>query len=103
MSIMVEFSIIPVGNGPSVGHVIARIMKIVVESGVSYKANPMGTVVEGDWETVMALIRKCHEEAMRDAERVVTQIKIDDRKNGGRRMDKKLGSVEQKLGMTLNK
>jgi uncharacterized protein (TIGR00106 family) len=103
MSTMAEFSIVPMGSGPSVGSVIARIMKVVAESGVSYKANPMGTVLEGDWDTVMGLIKKCHEEAMRDSERVITNIKIDDRKGGDPRMEKKLGSVEQRLGMTLKK
>jgi uncharacterized protein (TIGR00106 family) len=100
---MVEFSIVPMGRGTSVSPVIARILKMVAESGVSYKANPMGTVLEGDWESVMTLIRKCHAEAMRDSERVITDIKIDDRKGGGQRMEKKLGSMEQRLGMTLNK
>lgn len=103
MSTMAEFSVVPMGKGPAVGQVIARIMKIVAESGVSYKANPMGTVLEGDWEAVIGLIRKCHEEAMLDAERVITQIKIDDRKGGGQRMEEKLRSVERRLGMTLDK
>lgn len=103
MSIMAEFSIVPMGKGASVSPVIARVLKIVAESGVSYKANPMGTVLEGDWETVMGLIRRCHEEAMRDSARVITNIKIDDRKGGGQRMEKKLASVEQALGLTLHK
>jgi uncharacterized protein (TIGR00106 family) len=100
---MVEFSIVPLGTGPSVSPVIARVLKIVVESGVPYKANPMGTVMEGEWGQLMDVVRKCHDEAMRDAARVVTSIKIDDYKGKGNRLEKKLESVEQKLGRKLDR
>jgi uncharacterized protein (TIGR00106 family) len=86
-----------------VSPVIARVLKIVMDSGVRYKANPMGTVVEGEWGELIGLIRQCHEEAMKDAERVVTSIKIDDYPVKGNRLDRKLESVEQKLGAKLNR
>lgn len=100
---MVEFSVVPLGKGASVSPVIARVMKIIIESGMPYKANPMGTVIEGEWDQVMALIRKCHDEALRDAARVVTSVKIDDYKGRGSRLEAKLESVEQKLGKKLNR
>jgi uncharacterized protein (TIGR00106 family) len=100
---MIEFSVVPLGKGASVSPVIARVMKIVVDSGVMYKANPMGTVIEGEWDVLMGLIRKCHEEAMQDADRVVTNIKIDDYRGKGDRLDTKLESVEQKLGAKLKR
>jgi len=103
MSILVEFSIVPLGKGASVSPVVARVLKIVVESGISYKANPMGTVLEGEWDRVMGIIKECHLEVMKDADRAVTSIKIDDRKGKGERIEKKLESVEQKLGMKLQK
>lgn len=100
---MVEFSIVPLGTGASVSSVIARVMRIIMESGVRYKANPMGTVIEGEWGQLMDLIRKCHDEALKDADRVVTAIKIDDYKGKGPRLDTKLESVEQKLGKKLDR
>jgi len=100
---MIEFSIVPLGTGASVSPVIAQVMKIIVESGVRYKANPMGTVIEGEWGRLIDLVKKCHDEAMKDAERVVTNIKIDDYKGKGDRLEKKLESVEQKLGQKLNR
>ena len=103
MSVLAEFSIVPLGAGASVSPFVAEVMKIVEESGVSYKANPMGTVLEGEWDKVMDVIKKCHEEVMKDAERVLTSIKIDDRKGKEQRIEKKLESVEQKLGMKLKK
>ena len=100
---MIELSVVPLGKGASVSAAVARVMQIIMDSGIPYKANPMGTVIEGDWEQVMALVRKCHDEAMKDADRVVTTIKIDDYKGKGARLEKKLESVEQKLGRKLNR
>ncbi len=100
---MVEFSIVPLGTKVSISPVIAEIMKIVVASGVSYRANAMGTILEGEWDAVMSVVKNCHDLVMQDAERTITTIKIDDRKGSDARMDKKLESVEQKLGMVLKK
>jgi len=102
MSVMVEFSVVPVGKGASLSPVVARVLQIVAKSGVRYRANPMGTVLEGSWEEIMGVIKQCHDEVMKDAERAVTSIKIDDRKGKDGRMENKLASVEQKLGMKLN-
>jgi len=103
MSVMVEFSIVPLGKGDSLSPVVARVLKIVAESGVDYRANPMGTVLEGTWDEVMGVIKKCHDAAMEEGGRVVTSIKVDDRKGNERRMKEKLGSVERKLGIKLKK
>ena len=101
MSVMVEFSVVPIGQGVSLSPVIARVLKIVSESGVSYKANPMGTVLEGSWNDVMSIVKKCHDEVMKEAQRAVTTIKIDDRKGADDRMDKKLASLEHRMGNKL--
>jgi uncharacterized protein (TIGR00106 family) len=103
MSVLVEFSVVPIGAGVSVSPQIARVLKIVAGSGLSYKANPMGTVLEGDWDAVMGVVKKCHAEVMKDAERAITSIKVDDRKGKEERLEKKLESVEKKLGMKLKK
>ena len=103
MSMLVEFSVVPIGTGVSISPQIAKVLKIVAESGVRYKANPMGTVLEGEWDTVMTVVKKCHHEVIKDTERVLTTITIDDRKGREQRIDKKIESVEQKLGMKLNR
>ena len=103
MSIVVEFSIVPLGKETSVSAAVASVLKIVAESGVPYKVNPMGTVLEGDWSTVMGLIQRCHEAVLQDSDRVLTSIRIDDRKGSGARMEQKLDSVEKKLGLKLNR
>ena len=98
---LVEFSIVPVGKGASVGSYIAKVIKIVENSGLPYKLNPMGTVVEGKWDELMALIKRCHRVVLRDGERVVTTIKIDDRKGRSNMIDGKIVSLEKRLKKSL--
>ena len=100
---LAQFSIVPVGSSVSLSPAVARVLRIGVESGIVYKANPMGTVLEGDWDTVMGVIRQCHHEALKEGERVLTNISIDDRRTGEGRIEKKLESVEQKLGIKLKR
>ncbi len=100
---LAEFSIVPVGVGSSIGDRLAEVLKIVDASGLPYKVNPMGTVVEGEWNEVMSLVRKCHEAIMKNGERALTAISIDDRKGRPNRIEEKVKSVEKRLGKALKK
>jgi len=100
---IVEFSIIPVGTKNSIGGQVAKVLKIVDESGLPYKVNPMGTVVEGSWNDVMGLIKKCHEIVIKSNDRVITTISIDDRKGKSNRINEKVKSLEKRIGKTLKK
>jgi uncharacterized protein (TIGR00106 family) len=100
---LVEFSIIPIGKGPSIGDDIADVLVIVVNSKLPYKINPMGTVVEGNWDEVVRLIKKCHNTVLKNSERVLTTISIDDRKEKTNRIEEKVRSVEKRLHRTLRK
>jgi uncharacterized protein (TIGR00106 family) len=100
---LVEFSIIPIGVGSSLSAHLAEVLKIVDASGLPYKLNPMGTVIEGEWDETMKLIRKCHKAVMKTGERTVTIISIDDRKGKTNRIEAKVKSVEKRLGKSLKK
>ncbi len=100
---LIEFSIVPVGSGSSIGDRLAEVLKIVDESGLPYKVNPMGTVVEGEWDELFRLVRKCHRTVMKKEERAVTTISIDDRKKRPNRIEEKVKSVEKRLGKSLKK
>ncbi|GAB4546490.1 MAG: MTH1187 family thiamine-binding protein [Thermodesulfovibrionia bacterium] len=100
---LVEFSIVPIGRGSSIGDEIAKVMRIVDSSGMPYKINPMGTVVEGKWDDVMGLIKRCHNAVLKSGERVITTISIDDRKGKPNRIEEKVRSVERRLGKELKK
>lgn len=100
---LIGFSVVPLGVGSSIGEQVAEVMKIVDASGLSYKVNPMGTVVEGEWDEVMNIVKKCHAAVMKSAERALTSISIDDRKGRAGRMEEKVKSVERRIGRSLKK
>jgi uncharacterized protein (TIGR00106 family) len=100
---LVEFSIIPIGVGSSIGDQLAEVLKIVDSSGLPYKINPMGTVVEGEWDEIIKLIKNCHMTMMKYAERAVTTISIDDRKEKPDRINQKIKSIEKRIGKSLKK
>ncbi len=100
---LAEFSIFPLGKGESVSNYVGRILNIVDKSGLDYKLTAMGTIVEGDFEKVMSLIIKCHKAMLKDCERVVTNIRIDDRKGRKKAILRKLKSVEKAVGRKLRK
>lgn len=100
---LAEFSIIPIGAGSSIGDQLAEVLRIVDASGLPYKINPMGTVVEGEWDEVIRLIKKCHKTVMKSGERAVTTISIDDRKGKPNRLDQKVKSIEKRIGKSLKK
>ncbi|MBI1910667.1 MAG: MTH1187 family thiamine-binding protein [Deltaproteobacteria bacterium] len=101
---LAEFNIVPVGKGESMGDAIASVLKIVDDSGLPYKANAMATVVEGGWDDVMNLIKRCHEEVMKSAPRIITHIQIDLRPSKPLdRLTEKLRSVEKRLGKEVKK
>jgi len=96
-----EFSITPIGKGSSVGTYVARCLDIVDRSGVPYRLNAMGTVVEGELGVVFKLIARCHKAVAEDCERVSTIVKIDDRKGTSGQLDAKVKDVERRLGRKL--
>lgn len=98
-----EFSIVPLGKGEGLAGAVARILDIVDRSGISYQATAMGTLVEGEWDDVIALIRECHAEMRKHAPRVLTRISIDDREKARGRLKGKIEDVERILGRELRK
>jgi len=100
---LVEFSVVPLGSGSSLSSRVAEVLGLVDASGLAYKVTPMGTIVEGTWDEVFRLIKRCHRIALQQEERVLTTIRIDDRKGAANRIDAKVRSVEKKLGKALKK
>jgi uncharacterized protein (TIGR00106 family) len=101
---IVEFSITPIGRGEGLSEEIARVLDLVDKSGLEYRLTPMGTIVEGDWDEVFALIKRCHEAMLERANRVSTWVHIDDRKGVPKdRIRHKVEAVERRLGRSLKK
>ena len=97
MSTIVEFSIFPLGKGESLSPYVARALKLIQDSGLPYELNPMGTCVEGEWNDVMALVKRCFQALEKDCNRITLSLKADYRKGPAGRMISKVVSVREKL------
>ncbi len=98
---LAQVSIVPVGTGEEMKELIAKALKIIDKSELDYQLTSMGTIIEGEWEEILALIKKCHDEVKNFAVRVVTNILIDDRKDMTGRLKGKVLEVEYALGEAL--
>lgn len=94
---LAEFSVYPM-DAAHISKDVARMVEILESSGLEYRLGPMGTSVEGDWPAVMQVIQRCHQAAVQGHARVITNIVIDDRKEGGHHLDEMIASVEEHLG-----
>ncbi len=100
---LMEFSIFPVDKGVSLSPYVARALYIVEKSGLGYRLNPMGTVVEGEWEDLLKLLTGCLRELERDSERISLQVKFDHRKGVSGAISSKIKSVQEKAGREFNR
>lgn len=97
---IVEVSIVPIGTETtSLSNYVAGALKVLQdEKDVKYEITAMGTILEGELDTLLAVIQKMHQSAFDGgARRVVTTIKIDDRRDKRTSISYKLASVKRKL------
>lgn len=98
---MMDISIVPVGTqSPSVSQYVADAVRILRgEPGIKYELTAMGTIIEGDLEHLLILAGKMHQSAFNaGVKRVVTTIRIDDRRDKPLTIQGKIKSVKEKLG-----
>lgn len=94
-----EISILSLGRpGTSASEFVAAAIRVARESGLSYQLTAMGTILEGDLETVLDVARRMHEAPFAmGIQRVYSVIKIDDRRDRESTLDGKVRSVEERL------
>jgi uncharacterized protein (TIGR00106 family) len=98
VSVLVAFSVTPLGTGEGVGEIVAEAVKVVRDSGLANKTDSMFTVIEGDtWAEVMAVVERAVEAVAARASRVSVVIKADWRAGVSNAMTGKPESVERYL------
>ena len=99
--VLLEMTMSPTGKGESLSPYVARVLKVIDESEITYRLTPMGTILEGDWDEVMGVVRDCFNELKKDCSRIGVYIKIDYREGSESRLQSKITSLEEKLGRKL--
>ncbi len=100
---LLEFSTFPIGSSESLSKDVSEIIRIIEDSGLPHRIHAMGTIVEGDWDELMELVKKCHMKLRERFSRVTTRIAIDDREGATGRIEGKIKSIEKHLGREIKK
>ncbi|MCD6353298.1 MAG: MTH1187 family thiamine-binding protein [Proteobacteria bacterium] len=97
MSVLINLAIFPSDKGESVSPYVARVVKIIKESGLTYKFGPMSTCIEGEWDEVMVVVSRCFKELKKDCDRIYISMNVDYRKGPSGRIESKVKSVQNRL------
>jgi len=102
MSVLLEFSMTPIGEGEGVSSKVAGSLEIIAASGLPYRLGPMGTTLEGDWDQVMSVMKDCYTKMSQSCGRISCNVKIDARQGVEERLQGKTEKLESLLGQKLN-
>lgn len=98
MKVIADLCIVPVGVGVSLSRYVAACEEVIRQSGLELQLHAYGTNVEGDWDQVMAALKRCHEVVHElGAPRITTTVKLGTRTDREQTMKEKVTSVEEKL------
>ena len=100
---VISLSVVPIGAGTELREHLAEELRVIHDSGLPYRLNPMSAEIDGEWDEVMAVVKAAHEAGRRPGGRVVTHIVIDDREGATGRLEGKVADVEQVLGKSLGR
>jgi uncharacterized protein (TIGR00106 family) len=96
---IVELSIVPIGvKSTSISSYVAEAVRVLEKTSMKYELTAMGTIISGDLDDIFRIIRQMHESCfIVGAMRVLTQIRIDDRRDRESSTEQKIRSVREKL------
>ena len=94
---IVAFSVTPIGTGEDVGEEVAEAVRVVRESGLPHRTDAMFTSIEGEWDEVMAVVKRAVDAVRARANRVSVVLKADIREGVTDGLTAKVERVEQIL------
>jgi uncharacterized protein (TIGR00106 family) len=97
---IVAFSVSPSGGDAtgSVSAAVAEAVRVVRASGLPNETNAMFTNVEGEWDEVMAVVKRAVEVVAAAAPRVSLVLKADIRPGHTHQLTAKVQRIEEALG-----
>ena len=98
MNVMIDLCVVPIGVGTSVSEYVTACERVFQDAGLSHQMHAYGTNVEGEWDDVMAAVKRCHEVVHEmGAPRVTSSMRFGTRTDRAQTMADKVASVEAKL------
>lgn len=98
MQVMIDLCVVPMGVGVSVSDYVTACHRVLQASGLKHQLHAFGTNIEGEWDEVFAVVKRCHEVVHEmGAPRITATLKVGTRTDRAQTMDDKIQSVEEKL------
>ncbi len=94
---IIAFSITPLGVGDNVGRAVAEAVRVVRGSGLRNETDAMFTMIEGEWDEVMAVVKRATDAVLAVAPRASLVLKADIRPGVSDPMTSKMQSLEAHL------
>jgi uncharacterized protein (TIGR00106 family) len=98
ITMLVAFSVTPLGVGEAVTEYVADAVRVVRDSGLPNRTDAMFTTVEGDWDEVMDVVKRAVEAVAAKAPRVSLTLKADVRPGVTGALESKVETLERYLG-----
>jgi uncharacterized protein (TIGR00106 family) len=95
---LVAFSVTPLGVGEAVAEYVAEAVRVVRDSGLPNQTDAMFTIIEGDWDEVMAVVKQAVDAVAARAPRVSVTLKADIRPGVTGALQSKVETLERYLG-----
>ena len=98
MRVIADLCVVPVGVGTSVSKYVVACERVIAEAGLTHGLHAYGTNIEGEWDEVMAAVRRCHEVVHEmGAPRIHTTMRLGTRTDRSQSMQDKIRSVREKM------
>ncbi len=98
MKVIADLTVVPLGVGISLSKYVAACEKVLTEAGLETRLHAYGTNIEGDWDEVLAAVKRCHEVVHEmGAPRVSSVLKLGTRTDREQKMTDKIRSVEERM------
>ncbi|MFP7332973.1 thiamine-binding protein [Shouchella clausii] len=82
-TMLAGIQLIPNGKEDHTGGIANKVIEVIEQSGLRHRVGPLETVVEGEFDSLMALLRDVHQQAIQaGAEEVLTNVKMHYRTSG---------------------
>ncbi|MGB3441666.1 MAG: MTH1187 family thiamine-binding protein [Actinophytocola sp.] len=95
---LLAFSVAPAGGeSDSVSAAVAAAVRVVRESGLPCETNSMFTNIEGEWDEVMAVVKRAVDVVAATAPRVSLVLKADIRPGHDGQIQAKVARIEEHL------
>ena len=97
MNTLIAVSIAPVGVGEELSKHVAEVVKVIRASGLPNKTYSMFTEIEGDWDAVMAVVKRATFVLAEKGIRTEVVLKADIRPGVSNMMTGKVDRLEEAL------